>query len=65
MDPAEITIREALDIFHDLARGSRERQALALEILDVLDHSTLSSIHWAKVPGSQWLATDRRQGGRR
>lgn len=42
MDTELMTIREALDVFHALGRGSRERQALALEILDALDHSSLS-----------------------
>lgn len=61
MDPAELmTIHEALEVFHALGRGSRERQALALEILDALDRSSLASVTWAKVP-IPWRATDRRR----
>lgn len=63
MEPEVMTIREALDVFHALGRGSPVRQALALEILAALDHSSLSSVMETKVP-KPWVADRRRANGK-
>lgn len=67
-----MTLREALVVFHELARGSAERQALALQILCVLDRVSLEALTSVRLPfhrcpamvdGGRCAGLDGHEGG--